>query len=83
MNLVETSRRVRRGERRLMKWQRRLWLAELALWPTVLLLAVLLAAAGWLLWRRSAGQAPATTDLAVAAPPAAPVASTPGGEHAP
>lgn len=77
MNLVETSRRLRRGERQLMRVQRRLWLAQLALWPTAMVLAVLLVVAGWLLWRRSAGRPPAT-ELAVA-----PAGAAPGGEHAP
>lgn len=87
MNVVETSRRVRRGERRLVRLQRRLWLAQLALWPTVILLAILLAAAGWVLWRRSAARQPAA-ELPVAPPPTAPggahlASGAVGGDHAP
>jgi hypothetical protein len=48
--------RLRHAQQRLLKVQRRLWLAQLAMWPTLIITGVV-AAAGvvWLLRRRSAG----------------------------
>ncbi|MEE6175960.1 hypothetical protein [Mycobacterium sp. 050134] len=46
--------------------QRRLWLAELALWPAATLSAVLLAAGAWVVWQRRSG-APETAGTS--APP--------------
>ncbi|OBB97919.1 hypothetical protein [Mycobacterium sp. 852002-40037_SCH5390672] len=74
MTLIETSRRLGRAERKALRLQRRLWLAQLAMWPTVILLAaVLLAGVLWVLRQRSTGRrlnpAPAATD--------------PAAEHAP
>lgn len=55
MTLIETSRRLGRAERKVLRLQRRLWLAQLAIWPTVIVLvAGLLAAVVWVLRRRSA-----------------------------
>ena len=48
--------RVRRAEKRIVKYQRRAWLAQLMMWPTIVIGAV--AAAGgiaWFLRSRSAG----------------------------
>jgi hypothetical protein len=56
MTVLETSRRLGRAERKLLRLQRRLWLAQLAMWPTLIVLAVLLV--GGVLWvvrRRSTG----------------------------
>lgn len=41
----------------MLRLQRRLWLAQLAMWPTVIVLAVLLLLAGvlWVVRRRSTG----------------------------
>jgi hypothetical protein len=48
MTLIETSRRLGRAERKVLRLQRRLWLAQLAMWPTVIVLAAgLLAAVVW------------------------------------
>lgn len=69
-------RSVRNGQRRVLRLQRRLWLAELALWPTAILLAVLAAAGAWLLWRRTSQRRSRGHDtVAPTAPPvdAAPV----------
>jgi hypothetical protein len=55
MNVIETSRRLGRGERKVLRLQRQLWLAQLAMWPTAIALAVLLVGASVLAWRRSAG----------------------------
>jgi len=61
MALIETSQRLRGTQRKVLRLQRRLWLAELALWPTVIVLAVLMAGVLWIAWRRSAGtKAPVT-----------------------
>lgn len=54
MNVIETSRRLGRAERKVLRLQRRLWLAQLAMWPTAIALAAaLLAGTVWLLRRRS------------------------------
>lgn len=57
MTVIETSRRLGRAERKVMRLQRRLLFAQLAMWPTVIVLAVLLV--GGVLWavrrRRSTG----------------------------
>lgn len=51
MTLIETSRRLGRAERKVLRLQRRLWLAQLAMWPTVIVLAAGLLAAV-VLWVR-------------------------------
>ncbi|BBY18365.1 hypothetical protein [Mycolicibacterium litorale] len=48
--------RLRHAQQRILKVQRRLWLAQIAMWPTLVITGV--AAVGgvvWLLRRRSAG----------------------------
>jgi hypothetical protein len=52
MNVKEASRRARRAEQMVLRLQRRLWFAQLALWPTVVLSGILVMAAAWALWRR-------------------------------
>jgi hypothetical protein len=53
---METVTKLRHGQQRLLKVQRRLWLAQLAMWPTLIVTGVAVAAgAVWLLRRRSAG----------------------------
>lgn len=53
---METVTRVRHTQQRLLKAQRRLWLAQLAMWPTLILTGVAVAAGVVLvLRRRSAG----------------------------
>jgi len=48
--------RVRHAQRRIVKVQRRRWLAEVLMWPTVIVAGVLLVGGlVWLLRRRSAG----------------------------
>jgi hypothetical protein len=74
MTLIDTPRRLGRAERKVLRLQRRLWFAQLAIWPTVIVLAVLLV--GGVLWvvrRRSGGGRHAT-------PPAA---NGPAGEYTP
>lgn len=59
MTVIETSQRLRGAQRKVLRLQRRLWLAELALWPAAIVLAAVVLATGWLLWRRSAVRADA------------------------
>ncbi|MGE2717159.1 hypothetical protein ACQI4L_24145 [Mycolicibacterium litorale] len=53
---METVTRLRHAQRRILKVQRRLWLAQIAMWPTLVVTGVA-AVAGvvFLLRRRSAG----------------------------
>jgi hypothetical protein len=56
MTVIETSRRLGRAERKVLRLQRRLWFAQLAMWPAVIVLTVVLV--GGVLWvvrRRAAG----------------------------
>ncbi len=55
MTLIETSRRLGRAERKVLRLQRRLWLAQVAMWPTLIVLAVLLVGVLWVVRRRSSG----------------------------
>lgn len=76
MTLKETPQRVWRGRRKVLRLQRDLWLAQLALWPTVILAAILLAVAAWAVWqRRSRGRqleaVPPVTDPPMPAMPGA------------
>lgn len=57
MTVIETSQRLRGAQRKMLRLQRRLWLAELALWPAAIVSAALVLGTGWLLWRRSAVRA--------------------------
>lgn len=68
MSLIETSQRLRRAERKVLRLQRRLWLAQLAVWPTVIVLAVLLVGALWMVWKRTAGRRGGPASAAHAAP---------------
>ncbi|GAA4543373.1 hypothetical protein GCM10023161_28680 [Mycobacterium paraffinicum] len=52
MTVKEVPQRVWRGRRKVMRLQRDLWLAQLALWPTLIVSAVLLSALTWALWQR-------------------------------
>lgn len=52
MTVKEMPQRVWRGRRKAMRLQRDLWLAQLALWPTLILSAVLLSAVTWAVWQR-------------------------------
>lgn len=53
---MDTVTRLRHTQQRLLKVQRRLWLAQLAMWPTLVVTgAVAVAGAVWYLRRRSAG----------------------------
>lgn len=54
MTVIEMSQRLRGAQRKVLRLQRRLWLAELALWPATIVVAALVLVTGWLLWRRSA-----------------------------
>jgi hypothetical protein len=53
--------RLRRTERTILKAQRRLWLLQIALWPTLVLTVISMLAAGawWFLRRNSAPPQPA------------------------
>jgi hypothetical protein len=53
---MEKVARIRHAQHRIIRVQRRLWLAQILMWPTVILAAV--SSVGGLLWflrRRSAG----------------------------
>ncbi|OBF55505.1 hypothetical protein A5756_12525 [Mycobacterium sp. 852002-53434_SCH5985345] len=52
MTVKEVPQRVWRGRRKVMRLQRDLWLAQLAVWPTLIVSAVLLSALTWALWQR-------------------------------
>lgn len=54
MTVIEMSQRLRGAQRKVLRLQRRLWLAELALWPAAIVVAALVLVTGRLLWRRSA-----------------------------
>lgn len=60
MTVIETSQRLRRAQGKVLRLQRRLWLAELAMWPAAIVVAALVLVTGWLLWRRSAVRADGT-----------------------
>jgi hypothetical protein len=68
MEYKAALRGVRNGQKRVLRLQRRLWLAELALWPTVILSVVLVAAGGWVLWQRKTRVRQAETATAAWAP---------------
>lgn len=76
--MKQVTQCVRRGRRGVMRLQRDLWLAQLALWPTLILSAVALSAVAWALWqrnsrRRQRGAVSAVTDSSVAGAPGAQV----------
>lgn len=53
---MDTVTRLRHTRQRLMKVQRRLWLAQIAMWPTLVITGVaVVAGVVWLLRRRSGG----------------------------
>ncbi|OBA79938.1 hypothetical protein A9W99_17600 [Mycobacterium sp. 1164966.3] len=67
-----------RAERKVLRVQRRLWLAQLELWPAVVTLAAVGVVAAWKLWQRSVQRRPdgnAGTTL-----PTEPGAPMPGAE---
>jgi hypothetical protein len=72
MEYKAALRGVRNGQKRVVRLQRRLWLAELALWPTAILAAALVAAGGWVLWQRKTRERQAETASAAWAPVDAP-----------
>jgi hypothetical protein len=53
---MDTLPRLRHAEHRIVKIQRRVWLAQALMWPTIIVAAVVSAGAlVWFLRRRSAG----------------------------
>lgn len=72
MRLKAAFGSVRNGQRRVLRLQRRLWLAELALWPSAILAGVLLSAGAFALLRRKARDRHAGTVTTAAAPVDAP-----------
>lgn len=73
MIVKEVPQRVWRGRRKVLRLQRDLWLAQLALWPTLILSAVVLSVAAWVLWQRKSrrpapGAVPPVPDSSVGAP---------------
>ncbi|WP_197375716.1 hypothetical protein [Mycolicibacterium baixiangningiae] len=53
---MDTVTRLRHAQQRILKVQRRLWLAQLAMWPTLVITGVAtVAGVVWLLRRRSVG----------------------------
>lgn len=71
-------RGVRNGPRRVVRLQRRLWLAELAMWPTAASLLALAGAGGWLLWQRKARARRAETAARVPVDAPEPAIAGPG-----
>ena len=74
MTVNETSQRIWRGRRKVMRLQRDLMLAQLALWPTLIVSAVLLTVAVWAVWQRKSRRrqleaVPPVTDVAMPAAP--------------
>ena len=62
---METLPRLRHAEHRIVKIQRRVWLAQVLMWPTIIVAAVLSAGAlVWFLRRRTAGGRHEMPDLA-------------------
>lgn len=49
-----TLHKLRRGEQKVVRLQRRLWLAQLLFWPTTVVAAVGVAAVAWKAWQRRA-----------------------------
>lgn len=53
---MDTVTRLRHAQQRVMKYQRRLWFLQIAMWPTLVLTgAAAVAGAVWLLRRRQSG----------------------------
>ncbi len=79
MRLTAALRTVQDGQKRVLRLQRRLWLAELALRPSAIVLGIAVSAGVWAFWqrqsrkRRADGIAPGPAD----APE--PVTAGPGG----
>jgi hypothetical protein len=74
MNAAAAIRGARRGERRVLRLQRRLWFAQMAVWPTAVLLATLVSVTAWVVWRRKSREqrsAAAAVDAAPVSPPQA------------
>lgn len=76
MTVNETSQRIWRGRRKVMRLQRDLVLAQMALWPTLIVSAILLAVAVWAVWQRKSRRrqpeaVPPVTDVAMPAAPRA------------
>ncbi|OJZ75148.1 hypothetical protein BRW65_04800 [Mycobacterium paraffinicum] len=74
MTVKELPRRVWRRRRTALRLQRDLWLAQLALWPAVILSAILVSVAARALWQRKSRppqpeEAAPGTDSAVAGAP--------------
>ncbi len=67
MNVEAAVRGVRDGRRKAVALQRRLWLAQLALWPTAILMAVAVSTVAWLLWPRNSRDRAAGTFTAAPA----------------
>ncbi|OBF22666.1 hypothetical protein A5725_10525 [Mycobacterium kubicae] len=61
MAVKEASRRVLRAEQKLLRVQRRLWLAQLALYPTAALGVVGALVVAWRLWQRRSAHHQAET----------------------
>ncbi|MGZ4582815.1 MAG: hypothetical protein ACXVYI_00385 [Mycobacterium sp.] len=72
MRLKAAFGSVRNGQRRVLRLQRRLWLAEMALWPTAILAGILLSAGAFALLRRKSRDRHAGTVAPTAAPVDAP-----------
>lgn len=79
MRFEAALRTVQDGQRRVLRLQRRLWLAELALWPSAILLGTALSAGAWIWWQRRSRKRRA--DSITPAPPDAPeqVTARPAG----
>jgi cytochrome bd-type quinol oxidase subunit 1 len=70
MSVSATVRGVRDGQKRVLRLQRRLWLAEMAVWPAGALLFALAGVGAWVVWQRRSRERGAAA--AAAAPVHAP-----------
>lgn len=78
MRFRSALRGVREGQRKAVRLQRRIWLAELAVWPTATFMAILASVAAWAWWQRKSSIAE-SDGLASGSTSAAPNGSEPPG----
>jgi hypothetical protein len=78
MRFKAALRGVRNGQRKVLRLQRRLWFAELALWPTAILSAILMSVGARAWWQRKSRERQADTVTATSAPADAPESAVAG-----
>ncbi|MCV6967960.1 hypothetical protein BST27_21885 [Mycobacterium intermedium] len=60
MSVKSVSRRVWRGEQKVLRLQRRLWILQLAFWPALITGSALIGVAAFRRWQRQPDSAPAS-----------------------